>query len=293
MSNTRVVTVSVAAAILVIAAASYLLLWPEPPATGYRPPLQLELLPLPFKADSAAEVRKALLAELKTVTLKNCNLKRYGGPNDGGYLMCENLAGNARSAYSYGISTEDSWGCDISRQFDLTIHQYDCFTDHRPTCEGGRFVFHDECVGPKRETLDGQPFDTIPSQIERNGDAGKRLLLKIDVEGAEWEAFRATADTVFDLIDQIPMEFHGTDEAKFVDLVRRMKRQFYLVNLHFNNHDCDGNQAPFPSWAFQVLWVNKRLGELDPAGPSPAPMSPLNKPDYGGGPDCQLPAPAQ
>jgi hypothetical protein len=292
MSNTRVVTLSVAAAILAIAAASYVLLRPESPASGYRPPRELEPLPPPFKSDSVTEIRKALLAELKTVTLKNCTLKRYGGAADGGYLMCENLAGRARSAYSYGIDTEDNWGCDISRQFDLTIHQYDCFTDHRPTCNGGHFVFHDECVGPKRDTVDNQLFDTIASQIERNGDAGKRLLLKIDVEGAEWDSFAATSDAVFDLIDQIPMELHGTDEAKFVDVVRRMKRQFYLVNLHFNNHACDPSVAPFPSWAFQVLWVNRRLGEVDPAGPSPAPMSPLNKQDNEGGLDCQLPPPA-
>jgi hypothetical protein len=65
------------------------------------------------------------------------------------------------------------------------------------------------------------------------------------------------------------------------------------VNLHFNNHACDAKWAPFPSYAFQVLWVNTRVGELDPAGPSPAPMSPLNIPDRADGPDCQLPEPAR
>ena len=48
------------------------------------------------RAARAREVRVALLEELKPVTLKNCNLKRYGGPNDGGYLMCENLIRGSR-----------------------------------------------------------------------------------------------------------------------------------------------------------------------------------------------------
>lgn len=213
-------------------------------------------------------------------------MKRYGSSNDGGYLMCENLAAGVGAAYSYGISTEDNWGCDVSTQFDVPVHQYDCFTPHRPACEGGRFVFHDECVGPRAETIDGQPFDSIPSQIARNGDTGKRLLVKIDVEGAEWDALMATPDEVLDRIVQMPMELHGTDEQKFVDIVRRLKRQFHLVNLHFNNWACTPDTAPIPAYAFQVLWVNKRDGVLDMAAPSPVPMSPLNAPDNPNAPEC-------
>jgi hypothetical protein len=262
--------------------------------------------PAPAPANSATvgtvpdvrDVREALLKELHTVTLKNCTLKRYGGtgakdqPDIGGYLMCANLADGIQTAYSYGIAGEDSWGCQVSREFGVTIHQYDCFNDDRPSCDGGHFVFHDECVGPKTETIDKRPFDTIPSQVVRNGDAGKVLLMKIDVEGAEWDSLMATPDEVLDRIVQIPMEFHGTNEAKFVDVVRRLKRQFYLVNLHFNNYACASDVPPFPAWAYQVLWVNKRVGVVDPEGPSPAPMSPLNALDRPDGPDCQLPSSA-
>jgi hypothetical protein len=238
------------------------------------------------EAAEARAVRESLHAELQTVTLSNCTLKRYGGPNDGGYLMCENLLQGMESAYSYGINTEDNWGCTVSRQFNVPIHQYDCFTEHRPTCDGGRFVFHDECVGATAETIDGQPFDSIRSQISRNGDAGKRILLKIDVEGAEWDAFEATPDDVFERIDQLPMEFHGTNEARFLEVVRRMKRTFHLVNLHVNNYSCSPAAAPLPGSVYQVLWVNKRLGVVDPSGPSPALPSPSNAPDNPAAPEC-------
>ena len=250
------------------------------------------IAPVPMMPPTATvdEIRQALFDELKTVTLKNCTLKRYGSANDGGYLMCENLAEGVQSAYSYGIAEEDNWGCEVSRQFRVPVHQYDCFTSHRPTCDGGEFVYHDECVGAKEETIDGKLFDTITSQIARNGDARKRLLFKIDVEGAEWDSLLTTPDAVLARMVQIPMEMHGTDEAKFVHVVRRLKRQFHLVNLHFNNHGCRGDIGPFPSYAFQALWVNKEVGELDPAAPSPAPMSPLNQPDRADGGDCQLPS---
>src|SRR5688572_3700224 len=241
-----------------------------------------------WKAARARAVRVALFEELKPVTLKNCHLKRYGGANDGGYLMCENLIQGVQTAYSYGIDTEDNWGCEVSRQLNVPVHQYDCFTEERPICDRGFFVFHDECVGARTEIVDGHQFDTVANQIARNGDTARRLLVKIDIEGAEWDSLLATPDAVLDKIEQMPMELHGVDERRFLDLVRRLKTRFHLVNLHFNNYGCTKDLAPMPSGAYQVLWVNKRVGVLDPDAPVPAPPSPLNAPDGPGLPGCQL-----
>jgi hypothetical protein len=43
-----------------------------------------------------------------------------------------------------------------------------------------------------------------------------------------------------------------------------------------------------PSHAYQVLWVHKRVGVLDPDAPFPAPPSPLNARDNPALPDCQI-----
>ena len=231
-----------------------------------------------------------LLRELRPVTLKNCTLARYGGPNDGGYLMCANLIAGIESAYSHGIDTEDNWGCQVSREFGVPVHQYDCFTPHRPACEGGRPVYHNECIGPKTATVDSRPFDTLTNQISKNGDSGKRLIVKMDVEGAEWDSLLATPQAVLDGIDQLPMELHGVNELRFLQLVRKLKRTFYLVSLHFNNHACSADAAPLPAWAYQVLFVNKRLGIPDPLLPAREPGSAPDAPDHQGAPDCQLPA---
>src|SRR5687768_10848849 len=89
------------------------------------------------KVDPNRATRDALHKELEPVALSNCTIKRYGSANDGGYLMCENLIAGVESAYSYGIEHEDNWGCQLSREYKVAIHQYDCFTEDRPTCEGG------------------------------------------------------------------------------------------------------------------------------------------------------------
>ncbi len=121
--------------------------------------------------------RLHLFWESQPVTLKNCTLKRYGSPNDGGYLLCADLLSEAASAYSYGIEGRDQWGCDVSKELNIPVHEYDCFDPRRPLCEGGRLVFHDECVSGIKELIDDKPFDTVENQILKNGDAKKRAHL--------------------------------------------------------------------------------------------------------------------
>ena len=166
----------------------------------------------------------------------------------------------------------------------------DCFNTQRPACPGGDTLFHEECVAGERSVDDGRLFDTIQNQTVANGDAEGHIVLKIDVEGAEWDSFLRTPDALLERIDQIAVEFHGVGEDRFVDTVRHLKRFFFVASLHFNNYSCSADIQPFPAWAYEVLFVNKRLGVLDPS-PAAVRMSPLhalNAPDLE---DCQAPRP--
>jgi hypothetical protein len=237
------------------------------------------------------ELREAVLAELQPVALKNCTLKRFGSANDGGYLMCENLIQPGDAAYSYGVGGNDDWGCEVSRRYHVPVHQYDCFDPARPICNDGTFVFHNECVGDRTGYRESRFFDTLENQIRRNGDIGRRVIIKMDIEGAEWDSLLVVPDELPASIPQITMEMHGFDDPKILKVIRKLKRNFYLVNLHFNNWSCTPKAAPLPAWAYQVHWVNKRIGVPDPAAPVPAPMSRLNAPDSPTWPDCQLRTP--
>jgi hypothetical protein len=233
-----------------------------------------------------AAIRERLFGELEPVALANCTMRRAGDPHDGGYLVCENLLTAAQAVYSYGISGYDQWGCELSRRLRVPVHRYDCFDTRDPPCPGGDPIFHAECVGPAPSTLDGRRFDTMASQIAKNGDLGRRLVVKMDVEGAEWESLLATPDAVLDGIDQLVVEFHRAEDPMFVVAVQKLKERFLVVNLHFNNHGCEAGLEPFPSWAFEVLFVSKGLGIVDPAARAPVPH-PLDAPNDPTRPDCQ------
>ena len=240
------------------------------------------------EASRAAEVRKELFAEIQPVRVTNCELKRFGEPHDGGYPLCVNLLGAVKAGYSYGISGYDGWGCDVSRQLHVPVHQYDCFDLRAPSCPGGSTVFHGECVGTTRSTEDGRPFDTLSDQFAHNGHDATPLVMKIDVEGAEWDSFLLAPDSVFTHIDQLDVEFHHVDDPKYVATMRRLKQFFYIAHVHYNNFSCDPALRPFPSWAFEVLLVSKRIAVTDGA---PAPSTPgldaANNPSW---PDCQAAA---
>jgi len=240
---------------------------------------------------AARRLREAILAELQPVALKNCTLKRFGSANDGGYLMCENLIEPLDAAYSYGVGSNDDWGCEVSRRYHVPVHEYDCFDPARPACNGGNLIFHNQCIGDRTAERASRFFDTLENQMRENGDApesGRRVIIKIDIEGAEWDALLATSDELLSSLPQITMEMHGYNDPKILEVLRKLKRNFYLVNLHFNNWSCTSAAAPLPAWAYQTHWVNKRIGVLDPTAPVPAPMSPLNAPDSPTWPDCQL-----
>jgi hypothetical protein len=232
----------------------------------------------------AETIRAELFSEIQPVRITNCELRRFGEAHDGGYPLCTNLLGHVKAGYSYGISGYDGWGCEVSRRLHIRVHEYDCFDLREPPCPGGDTVFHGECIGTASVRQDGRSFDTLFNQFARNGDDGTPIVMKIDVEGAEWDTFLLAPDSTLSHIDQLDVEFHHVDEPKYVETIRRLKRFFDVAHVHYNNFSCDPSLAPFPSWAFEVLFVSKRIAVTDG---SPAASRDVDAPNNASAPDCQ------
>jgi hypothetical protein len=238
-------------------------------------------------------VRQALFDALQPVHVTNCELERFGEEHDGGYLMCANLLAEVQAGYSYGISGYDKWGCDVATRRGVPLHQYDCFDTTQPVCLSGETRFHAECVGGKNVVEDGRRFDTIENQLRTNGDGNKRIVMKMDVEGAEWDSLLAAPDSLLRQIDQLAIEFHWVQDGgswvhdpRYLRLVERLKRHFHVAHLHFNNFSCVDGLRPFPAWAYEVLFVSKRLGTTDGSGAPPTARA-LDAPNNALAPDCQ------
>lgn len=232
------------------------------------------------------QIRQALYDAFTPVHIRNCMLQRFGSDHDGGYLMCGNMIAAGESGYSYGIDGQDDWGCAVTAAAEIPIHQYDCYNTTVPQCARGPTRFHDECVGPERDVLNGRPFDTMANQIHKNGDTGKRLIVKMDVEGSEWRSLAAAPDHVLEAIDQMAVEFHGVEEKHFLETAARLNQFFYVAHVHQNNFQCQQGYDPFPGPIFEVLFVSKRLAVADPWVNARGP-SPLDAPNSALRADCQ------
>lgn len=231
------------------------------------------------------QVLDSILGALRPVHISNCDLKKYGPPNDGGYFLCRNLIDSQQTAYSYGIENRDGWGCDISKEFGILVHQYDCFDLRRPLCDwgGGDFLFHEECIGSKAETVEGRVFDTLFSHIEKNQDKQKKIVIKMDVEGAEIDSLLTVPASTLQNINQLVLEMHGIYARngifylenidrlrKLIQVIDKLKQHFFVVNVHFTNMFClkDQNWPMFinpslPSPIFEALFVNKTVATPD------------------------------
>jgi hypothetical protein len=93
--------------------------------------------------------------------------------------------------------------------------------------------------------------------LEQNGHSKKdQMLLKIDVEGAEWDVFDGMSSNTLAKFDQIIVEYHGLeflDRESFRSRAERVFRGIYhthtCIHIHGNNYGGFAivNNIPIPN----------------------------------------------
>lgn len=143
----------------------------------------------------------------------------------------------AGAAYSLGVGGDVSWDLDIASR-GLTVYQYD-HTVPAPPSSHPNFTFHKMGIGPE---CTGE-FTSIGAALAKNGHQGRRdLLLKIDIECAEWDALGATSDADIGSFQQIVAEFHGFLRCvepgwrtQVQSVLGRLFRSHAVYHVHANN----------------------------------------------------------
>lgn len=199
--------------------------------------------------------------------------QRYGSAHDGGYVMCADLTQGTKAIYSFGINGNDDWGAAMAREHDLPVYQFDCY--HKGvTCPSGHSCdnskFFPECLGLPQD--DTRIFRSLEEHIQRHSPLhgqpvprGGDLLLKVDIEGKEWNAFTDARLKDLRRMRQMVVEFHAISHDEFHDsyvqaLRRILKAGFLVAHIHGNNV---GPMALFGNGRFriadsvEVTFVNK------------------------------------
>lgn len=202
-----------------------------------------------------------LKKKLKTRRVEGCDLVRCGRRGDGGYILVDDFL-QVEKAYSFGIADEISWETDVAAR-DIDIHMYDP-TIKMPPHYNSRFFFHK--IGVSGEDSKCGEYLKLDTLLIQNGDMeNKNLILKMDVEGAEWEAIQNTDERVLDNFLQMSFEFHdllcgeNTREKSILQVLEKLNYTHQAVWVHANNNGkvADLKDGVLPD-LLEVTFVNRR-----------------------------------
>lgn len=179
---------------------------------------------------------------------------RLGRPNDGGYVMLDNSFGSS-VILGYGVSDDCSFENDVTERFGINGYIFDHTVDSPPpnmNKERVNFVKEGISDNDNEENL-----KSLEYHIEKYAKDANNIILKMDVEGAEWKSLK-NAD--LSKVSQLIIEMHDMDTNADWELIKRINDQFYLVNIHGNNHSAltkiDGKDFP---QVIECTWVRKDL----------------------------------
>lgn len=185
----------------------------------------------------------AQMEVLRTLSLLHplgvsCGKVRTGGPHDGGYVMANDFRDN-RIAYSIGVGPQVEWDVEMANR-GLHIYQYDHTVEGLPA-QHPNFHYAKIGIGPD---LSDPELVTLERMLEDNEHVDEEnMLLKIDVEGAEWDVFDKMSSNTLAKFDQVVVEYHGFEFLGQDSFRTRADRVFQVLNhthqvihIHGNNY---------------------------------------------------------
>ena len=208
---------------------------------------------------SAQESYLKLLAlfKLDTDARLKAHFQRFGSDSDGGYVLDSRISPET-VCLSLGISNEVSFDLELSK-YVLKLEMYDFSISALPL-EVPRSTFHR--IGISADSRDG--FISLEDAIEEIDDHSP-IILKMDIEGDEWDSLVSCKKTSLNRCTQIVVEFHNLQRlplrSDFEFLVNQVSLQladFAVVNVHGNNWDSYHiiNGVPVPN-VIEVTYLRR------------------------------------
>ena len=179
-------------------------------------------------------VRPQTCAGLQKIRIGN----RQG---DGGYVMINDFNGIA-AALSLGIGDDISWDVEMS-EHGVEIYQFD-HTVEPPAEVATNPRLHFYQCGIAGHAAPERHLKTIGEiLLDEMADKSGDLILKMDIEGYEWDAFALMPDAVLGRFRQICIEIHNplgrpsqrAQRTRNLSVLQKFHRMFAPVHLNANN----------------------------------------------------------
>ena len=183
-----------------------------------------------------------LIRIVKSLKIKKTDyeLVRIGGNKDGGYLMVNKFR-DGGVAYSIGIGENIMWDvCMADKGFNVYMYDHTVSALDLPEVNEKLHFFS---VGLSDREIEDEKFTTLIKAIKSNGhEKFTNIILKMDIEGAEWNVFKSIDGCILQLFEQVIVEYHGLTQknhwGKYVEVLEKMTKTHQVVHVHGNNA-CD------------------------------------------------------
>lgn len=202
---------------------------------------------------------------LKIYRVLDKRLIRIGGENDGGYIMIDDFPGGV--AYSFGISNDVEWDSAMADR-GYEIFMYDHTVNELPYHRKEFHFFSKGIIGISPTSC----LDTLESFVKMNHHTKQEnMILKMDVEGFEWNVINTVDSNLLEQFDQIVIEMHGIftrNRDEILAGIYKLNLTHNVVHIHANNYsqlelqkgNCNLSDV------LEVTWVSKRkykFGEMN------------------------------
>ena len=164
----------------------------------------------------------------------NTSWRRFGSIEDGGYLLKDDIT-KSDICISLGIGDNYSFDLEMARYCDQVL-MYD-HTISPPHNLSPNMEFNKIGIA----SVESENFITI-ERIISNLSTENDLILKIDVEGAEWEVLESLTVETLGRFRQIAAEFHNLHSIhdnnhfnQIVNSLSKISQTHLLANFHVNN----------------------------------------------------------
>lgn len=158
---------------------------------------------------------------------RGCEKIRVGRDYDGGYILLNDLH-RASVAICGGLNDDDSFERDLLNK-GIKVLAF----DHTES-----YTFQDQDRGYQWFKVPLSKFESPNSILDLalSGYNDYSAILKIDIEGDEWEMLEKTNDQTYKKIRQFVCEFHNFPmNNRAFETFQKICKNFKVVHVHGNN----------------------------------------------------------